>query len=73
MTNSRDRRAPQCALDPVVPGCDTGPLGRLGFVVREVRTALRARRGARAARDTSAGIAVDPLARRDRSSHRGMR
>jgi hypothetical protein len=42
---------PGCAVDVGVPGCDTGPAGRLSFVLREARDAWRTRR-ARTAADT---------------------
>ena len=38
------RHTPVCALDDALPGCDTGPAGRLTFVLREARAAWRRRR-----------------------------
>lgn len=35
-----------------VPGCDSGPVGRLGFVVRELQGAVRRWREARRPRET---------------------
>lgn len=34
----------RCATAEAVPGCDTGPAGRAGFVLREIRAAVARRR-----------------------------
>lgn len=41
------RPARACDVDDV-PGCDTGPAGRMSFVVTEIRAALRRRKDRRA-------------------------
>ncbi len=33
-----------CTVQRGLPGCDTGPAGRLGFVLREARAAWRSHR-----------------------------
>ena len=40
------KRAKACDLADV-PGCDTGPAGRLSFVVREIKAALHRRKDRR--------------------------
>ena len=46
MTRSRDT---SCRTDPVraggIPGCDTGPVGRVAFVARELADLWRELRG----------------------------
>ncbi len=42
--HSRRSPVPACPVEPGLPGCDTGPGGRLAFVVRELRSAWRGRR-----------------------------
>lgn len=39
----------RCATAEAVPGCDAGPAGRAGFVLREIRVAAARRRVRRSA------------------------
>ena len=59
MTDSPPASTPAGATDPAVPGCDTGPAGRLRFVLHEAHTALTAHRMARARRQHSADLTAD--------------
>ncbi|MCZ2404438.1 hypothetical protein IV498_14945 [Paenarthrobacter sp. Z7-10] len=41
-----------CSIAEGFPGCDAGPVGRAGFVVREIRAALARRRPRKRAAET---------------------
>lgn len=77
MTRKLQRHTPYCGLDPETPGCDTGALGRMGFVWREVRTALRtarsARRTIRPGGDLADGSGADQSVPVDPPHHGGTR
>lgn len=45
MATQVSKQRPVCPVGPVdIPGCDTGPAGRVAFVVRELAGVVRRRR-----------------------------
>ena len=62
MTRAREASPPACPADrDAVPGCDTGPAGRVAFVARELADLWRELRGhARPTPDPKIGTEESP-------------